>query len=244
MRPQLYLPDMDKRYLIDQIGRFVEIYDRKLKSIFDNIGTEAEDHGNNFFERIMQNTYHPDAIDPADIAEEAMDRSIEHWDLLNHGKYVLISSWHVALYEAFEQQLRCYLYKELSHEFRLTINHLFSRFEDQKKILIFYGVDFSSLKGLKEIDHLRLVCNVIKHGEGSSAEELRKKRPDIIKKYDDTELLELYGSSLLEEVLAISGNTLKEYGKAIEDFWGSFPERSFCEKPERLLEYLNKQFRK
>jgi len=227
--------------LIDQICRFVEIYDLKLKSIFDNIDNEAEEYGNNFFERIMQNTYHPDAIDPAGIAEKAMDRSIEHYNLLNHGRYVLLSSWHVVLYEAFEQQLRCYLHKELSHEFRLTINHLFSRLEEIKKILIFYGVDFSSLKGLKEIDHLRLVCNVIKHGEGSSAEELRKKRPDIIKKYDEDELLELYGSSLLEEVLGISDNTLKEFGKAIKDFWESFPERSFCEKPENLLKYLNKQ---
>jgi len=43
MRPQLYLPDMNKRYLKDQIGRFVEIYNLKLKSVFDNIDTEAED---------------------------------------------------------------------------------------------------------------------------------------------------------------------------------------------------------
>lgn len=95
---------------------------------------------------------------------------------------------------------------------------------------------------MKEINHLRLVCNVIKHGEGSSAEDLRKKRPDIIIKHDEIELLELYGSSLLEEVLAITDNTLKEFGKAIKDFWESFPERSFCENPEKLLEYLYKQF--
>ena len=244
MRPQLYLPDMNKRYLIDQIGRFVEIYNLKLKSIFDNIDTEAEAHGNSFYEGVMQNSYHPDAIDPADIAEEAMDRAIEHWDLLNHGRYVLLSSWHVALYEAFEQQLRWYLFNELSHEFRITINHVFSRFAELKKILILYGVDFSSLKGLKQIDHLRLVCNVVKHGEGSSAIELRKKRPDLIKTYDDIELLELYGSSLLEEVLSISDKTLKEFGKAIQDFWDSFPERSFCEKSEKLLKLINKQFSK
>jgi hypothetical protein len=235
---------MDKQYLKKQIGRFVEIYTLKLKSVFDNIDTEAEEHGNRFFEDVMQNSFHPHAIDPADIAEEAMDRTFEHWDLLNHGRYVLLSSWHVALYEAFEQQLRCYLFKELSHEFRITINHIFSRFDGLKKLLVLYGVDFSSLKGLKQIDHLRLVCNVVKHGEGSSANELRKKRSDLIKTYDDIELLELYGSSLLDEVLAINDTTLKEFGKAIEGFWDSFPERSFCEEPDKLLEFINKKVKK
>ncbi len=227
-----------------QIGRFVEVYNLKLKSVFDKIDSEAEEHGNDYFEGVMQNTYHPDAIDPADIAEEAMDRSVEHWDLLNHGRYVLLSSWHVALYEAFEQQLRLFLYKELSHDYHIKLNHIFSRFADMKKILIFYDVDFSSLNGLKRIDQLRLVCNVVKHGEGSSAEELRKKRPDLIKKHDDIELLELYGSSLLEEVLSITDKSLNEFGKAIEDFWDSFPERSFCEKSEELVKFINKRLRK
>jgi hypothetical protein len=113
-----------------------------------------------------------------------------------------------------------------------------------KKILVFYDVDFGSLKGLKLIDQLRLVCNVVKHGEGSSAEKLRRKRPDLIKSHNNTELLELYGSSLLDEVLSISDDSLKEFGKAIESFWDSFPERSYCEKPDEFVEYMNKRIGK
>jgi hypothetical protein len=231
---------MDKQYLKDQIGRFVDIYNLKLKLVFDNIDDEAEEYGNNFFEEAQQYS-HPDSIDPSYIAEEAMDRASNHWDLLNHGRYVLLASWHVALYEAFEQQVRSYLLKELSHDFRVTIKHIVSRFDDMKKLLILYGVDLGSLKGLKEIDHLRLVCNVVKHGEGGSANELRKKRPDLIKTHDDIELLELYGSSLLDEALAISEETLIEFGKAIEDFWNSFPERSFCEAPDKLMNLIRKK---
>lgn len=88
MKPQLYLPDMNKKYLKNQIGRFVDIYFLKLKSVFENNNTEAEEYGDSFFEGAMQKSAYPEAIDPADIAEEAMNRASEHWDLLNHGRYV------------------------------------------------------------------------------------------------------------------------------------------------------------
>jgi len=231
---------MNKKYLKYQIGQFVDLFLLKLKPVFDNIDTEAEEHGNNYFNDTQHYSY-SEYIDPADLAEQAMDQTIKHYEFLNLGRYVLIASWHVALFEAFEQQVRNFLYKELLHSFRLSINHVFSRLNDLKKILAFYCVDLRSLKGLKKIDHLRLVCNVIKHGEGESANELRKKRSDLIKSFDNVELLELYGSSLLDEVLNIDEDTLKEFGNAIESFWDSFPERSFCESPDKLLEHLNKK---
>ena len=189
MEPQLYLPDMDKKYLIEQISQFVDLFILKLNPVFNNIDEEAEEHGNDFFNNVG-GYGDPGSIDPGDYAEEAMDRAFKHWEFLNHGKYVLLASWHVALYEAFEQQLRNYLYKELRHNFDLSINHVFSRFNDMKKILFLYQIELSALKGLKQIDHLRLLCNVIKHGEGGSANELRKKRPELIKMVDDIELLD------------------------------------------------------
>ena len=231
---------MNKQYLKDQIGRFVAIYELKLKPVFDNIDIEAEEHGNKFFEEALQYS-HPDAIDRSDIAEAAMDRAYKHWDLLNHGKYVLLASWHVALYEAFEQQVRSYLFKELSHDYRFELRQFLSKFKDFKKVFLLYGVDLKSLQGLKQIEQLGLLCNVIKHGDGNSAIELRRKRPDLFKMIDDAELLDIFGSSLLEEALAISEATLIQFGKEIEAFWDSFPERSFCDETDKLMELLNKQ---
>jgi len=242
LRLQLYLPDMARKYYKYQIGQFVDLFLLKLEPVFENIDAEAEEHGNNYFDD-SQYSY-PEYIDPGDLAEQAMDQAIKHYEFLSLGKYVLIASWHVALFEAFEQQVRYFIHKELSHNYRLSINQVFSRFDNLKKILVFYCVDLSTLRGLKEIDHLRLLSNVIKHGEGESANELRRKRPDLIKSYDDVELLELYGSSLLEEVLTINQDTLKDFGKAIEQFWDSFPERSYCDSPEKLLEYLDKKLKK
>jgi len=230
---------MNKKYLQDQISQFVDLFILKLNPVFENIDEEAEEHGNKFFNNAGGHG-DPESIDPGDYAEEAMDRSIEHWEFLNHGRYVLLASWHVALYEAFEQQLRRYLYRELSHDFNLTINHVFSKFNDMKKVLFLYQIDLSSLKGLKQIDHLRLLCNVIKHGEGESANDLRKKRPDLIKTHDDIDLLDLYESRLLEDVLEISEKTLDESGNTVKEFWGSFPERSFCKERNNLLVLINK----
>ena len=230
---------MDRRYLQYQISQFVDLFILKLVPVFENIDAEAEEYGNKFF----NNSYgysNPESIDPGKHADKAMEHAIKHWEFLKHGRYVLIASWHVALYEAFEQQLRSYLYRELSHNYNLTIINVSSKFDELKKILFLYQIDIDSLKGLKQIDQLRLLCNVIKHGEGTSAENLRKKRPDIIKTQGDIELLKLYDSSLLNEVLEISDRTLIEFGNAIKDFWHSFPERSFCKEPNKLLNILNK----
>ena len=232
---------MDKEYYKNQIGRFVAVYKLKLNTVFDNMDIEANEHGNSFFNQVLQHS-HPDyQIDPSDIADEAMNRSIDHWDLLNHGRYVLLASWHVALYEAFEQQVRLFLIKEISHDYRFMNGIFVSRLKDFKTIFVLYGVNLNSVKGLKQIDHLRLLCNVVKHGEGYSADELRKKRPDLIKTMEETELLDLYGSSLLDESLAISVETLMGFGNAIEAFWDSFPERSFCTNTANLLRFLNKK---
>lgn len=241
MGAQLYLPEMDKEYFKHQIGRFVSVYKFKLNAVFDSMAMEANEHGNSFYNQAMQHYYPEYQIDPSDIAEEALNRSVEHWDLLNHGRYVLLASWHVALYEAFEQQVRLFLIKEISHDYRFKNGSFVSRLKDFKTIFVLYGVNLNSVKGLKKIDHLRLLCNVIKHGEGTSADELRKKRPGLIKTIEETELLDLYGSSLLDESLAISVETLMEFGNSIEDFWDSFPERSFCNNTENLLRFLNKK---
>lgn len=241
MDPQLYLPEMDKDYFKNQIGRFVEVYNLKLNAVFDDMNKEANEHGNSFFNQAMRHYYPDYQIDTSYIAEEAMNRSVEHWDLLNHGRYVLLASWHVALYEAFEQQVRLFLIKEISHDYRFKNGIFVSRLKDFKTIFALYGVNLNSVKGLKQIDQLRLLCNVIKHGEGTSADDLRKKRPELIKVIENTELLDLYGSSLLDESLAISVGTLMEFGNAIEDFWDSFPERSFCKNTEKLLRFLNKK---
>jgi len=241
LRLQLYLPNMDKEYFKYQIGQFVDLFLLKLEPVFDNIDAEAEEHGNNYFDGSQSDSEY---IDPGDLAEQAMDQTIKHYEFLSLGKYVLMASWHVALYEAFEQQVRYFIHKELSRNYRLSISQVFSRFDDLKKILVFYCVELGALKGLKEIDHLRLLANVIKHGEGESASELRKKRPDLIKAYDDLDLLELYGSSLLEKALNINQDTLKDFGSAIEQFWDSFPERSYCDCPEKLLEHIVKKIKK
>lgn len=110
----------------------------KLNPVFEKIGEESEERGNQFFNNACGHG-DPELIDPAGYIDEAMDHAIEHWEFLNHGRYVLIASWHVALYEAFEQQLRSYIYRELSHNYDLNINYLLSKFDDFKKILFLFS---------------------------------------------------------------------------------------------------------
>ena len=240
MKPQVYLPHDFRQHFISQIKRFVDIYSLKLKPVFTNIDIEAEEHANHFFKEALKYDYRDYSIELSDIADEAKDRAAKHWDMLNHGRYVLIASWHVALYEAFEQQMRSYLIRELKHDYQFESRYFFSYLKDFREIFSKYGVNLESIKGLEQIEQLGLLCNVIKHGDGGSAIQLREKRPDLIKTIDDIELLDFYGYSLFEEVLEIGEFTLMEFGNAIVSFWESFPERSFCDDTDSIKQLLKK----
>ena len=75
------------------------------------------------------------------------------------------------------------------------------------------------------------MCNVIKHGDGSSAKKLRDINPDLFKKPDlfnkESQMIELCKTTLLEETLNIDQNTLLCYKDALLSFWDSIPERNY-----------------
>ena len=74
---------------------------------------------------------------------------------------------------------------------------------------------------------MRLLCNVIKHGDGDSALELHGVNPSLFKIEDGFEHIDLYRTTLLEETLAIDTTTLKGFEDAIYKFWDELPERSY-----------------
>jgi hypothetical protein len=230
MKSQLYVPEDTRRYFQSQISSFAEIYSQKLMPAFENIEKEADKCENAFYNDRMSQPSCDDSVDPASIAEEARDIGIERYCFLKLGRYHLTAAWHVMLYEFWEQQIRSFLFREISKDKPTgAFNNFCRNFDEIEAQLKSHNVNIKNCLCWHKIDELRRLCNVIKHSGGSSLGPLRERNPALLKKSTvaEVELIELYRTSFLEEALNIDETTLQNYKDALLSFWEKIPERNY-----------------
>jgi hypothetical protein len=226
MKSHLYLPESTSNYLKLRISSYVDIFFEKLLPVFKNIEKEAEEHASFVFEDYTKN-YSPDwGIDIADISEKSFFKGLEYYSQIKLGEYNLISTWHVTLYQLWEQQVRLFLFKELSHTHKLEFKDFCTNIDGVKNTFKEHNLNLEDLQCWSKINELRVLCNVIKHGPGDSAEKLKIINPKLFKQGQNFIHIEVHNSTLIDETLDISGNTLKEYTEALLTFWDEIPERS------------------
>jgi len=207
MKSQLYLPEMTRRYLKSEISDFVDIFFKKLLPVFKDIDSDADKHAQNFFDNFMKQPASDDFSDPSIIAEQALDIGIEHYSYLKLGKYALIATWHATLYQVWEQQSRLFLFREMSHVYEFNLDSFCTNLSEIMEKYKFHNVGIKCFSCWPQINELRLLCNVIKHGGGGAAKCLRKIKPTLFKKEKDIDYMETYKTTLLEETLNINDIT-------------------------------------
>ncbi len=113
-------------------------------------------------------------------------------------------------------------------------NHIdFSAFctrgiEDIKEVFNEFGQDLERLNSWSKIEELRLLANVIKHGDGWSATKLKQLRSDYFDaESKSTDLLDLYKTTLGERVLNIDDSEHGIYCGAIIQFWDELPDELY-----------------
>jgi hypothetical protein len=228
---------MTRQYLKTQILSYVQIYFQKLLPVFRNIEIEAEELANDFYGDFMSQPTSDEYIDTSAIAEQAMDIGIAHYSYLSLGKYNLTATWHVTLSQLWEQQLRLFLFREMSHVYKLEFKTFCQTMNEIKNKFAFHNVHIETLKCWTKIYELRLLCNVIKHGLGDSGEKLQKINPTLFRKepvlFDKEKIIDYidtFNTTLLEETLSIDETTLQHYKEAVLSFWDEIPERSYSEE--------------
>jgi hypothetical protein len=234
MKSQLYVPEMTRRYPKSEIHSFVQIYFQKLLPVFKDIEAEADKLATDFYDDFMSQLAHDEYIDPASIAEQAFEMSIEHYSYLKLGKYSLTATWHATLYQLWEQQLRIFLFREMSHIYKLQFKSFCTTIGKIKEFFLFHNVDIERFVCWPKIDEVRFLCNVIKHGHGDSADKLRntnpslfKREPSLFDKEQVMDYMESYKTTLLEETLNIDETTLLQYRDILISFWDEIPERNY-----------------
>lgn len=176
--------------------------------------------------------FDPDRHDQADFVEKARDFGIGYWQTLNLMKCNTYMMTLATLYQVWKQQIRELSFREITRYHKLYSKGKEVQFKD-------FCTDFGHIKRLFSesdwppesalswdmINELRLVQNVIKHGDGTAAEQLKKIQPDYFRDVSGTLIMDLYSSTLNEIALSIPDTTIDRYRDALIDFWKYMPEQ-------------------
>lgn len=228
MKKRLWL---DNRYVEIQCKPYdylVQVYQTKFANLFDDLENESDKVANEYFECLGQQ-YSPDEVDMDYLVDASFNKGLEHFEMTRLAEYNMTLMWFATMYQFWEQQVRHYLYLEggyrMQSENPIAFKNFCNNIHNIKKEFLKYEYEIEKLACWKDINELRLLANVIKHGEGSASEELKKLRPDFF--YDeflDANVFDLYGTSLNEKTLVLNEKQLLIYKGALQAFWSELLE--------------------
>lgn len=231
----VYLPNFKRDFYKEQLSTFVTTYFEKLSPVFDKIEEEATKKAEEEYERIGMN-FDPDRSDPAEMAQQAEDFGQRYWENSNLMRYNTKLMTISTFYQIWEQQVRKLLYEELTRHHSLIDKHgneiSFSKFgtrgiDQIKEVFSQCGVVLEQLTSWGKIDELRLLQNVIKHGDGKAAEKLEGIRPTYFRRVGNTKVMDLYLTTLGDLVLDVDDDELNIYLDSLLEFWDDLPERMY-----------------
>jgi hypothetical protein len=163
--------------------------DHFLEEVLPGLGSptqRASAAANEYFNRIgSQPASDDEDVDMADVADAAMRIEESVYDRLLSARQIMLNLFTAGLYHLVEQQLTdaC---QESRHygiappdDTQLEVVKLW--------YLRHFDLDLSSLSSWGLLNELRHAANTIKHGEGESSEQLRKKRREAFRNpcFDD-----------------------------------------------------------
>lgn len=211
---------------------FIDTYTNKIAPQFLNIENEAEKISEEYYDESGK-YFNPEYDDPGEYAKLAWEKGMDYYEGISLMKYNTRMMWISTVYQFWEQQVRRFLYDEISHTHEFCDNKgNESDYKDFctngingiKKLFLWFDYDLERQNSWKEINELRLLTNVIKHGDGWSAEQLQKLKPEYFQDELQINRLELFKTTLNDEVLNIGQEDFVRYCKSLIEFWDEIPE--------------------
>lgn len=251
----LYLPPSLKEDYIRIFDVLADNHARIYKAVYEKLKTHTDDVANEFkeeAERMLNGSFHPEYSDYGDFMESVRDYVLNRLDeqFLMYYQFELMSLSN--LYQVFEQQLRQWLFKEMTHNENQSINQVKFYLENDKGEDV-YGEFYSNFKRLtdllaelkltfedwfgeelivhtdiwKTIRECNLLSNTYKHGSGLSAKNLYTLYPQYFEKVNKTRLMDLYRTTNLERVLDVNKISFEKYCNNMKEFWGNMKEHQY-----------------
>lgn len=210
---------------------YVEQARIRLLSQFNNMEEEATSAAEELLECASQ-VFDPDLHDEADLYESANDKGIEFYQLLSDMQERTRLSVIAGMYHEWDKKLREWITGELrgwAHGrnvarsiWKAEINSVFDLF-------LVFDFDVRAMAGYREIDALRLVVNVFKHGVGNSLDELKEKYPEFfpdplcVGGRDHFRFLDHTNMKVMDK-------HLEQFSLAILEFWHAVPKEMWIKQ--------------
>ncbi len=223
IRNNMYWAYQIKVDFIPGIDFFSRCLEEKIVPAFDSIENEADAVEREAFEN--QSDYiDPENYDPADAAENAFERGLEYYQWMKGTLQGVINLFTAGLYHLLEQQLLLFYRQEL-----LSIdeknNMSLLEFNKAKSRLLTHGINIENFESWLKIDELRLVANTVKHADGSSAQNLQSRRPDLFSRSVTTSIMNSnitlgpVFTPLTGDSVYITQSEFKKYVSSVKKFW-------------------------
>jgi len=211
-----------------QLRATVEVLEKRLLPAFAGIEQEAEKASEEAWDAFMSMPGTGDE-DPGDFAEAAEQAGVSRYMLLDSIRQGMVNLFAAALYHAFEQQVMLFLRREVLDPTEENDARFF-RMEEFQKRLKAVGVSVAALSSWPTIEELERVANTVKHGEGRSARELHKLRPDMFE-HPKVDLGPAFRNAtprvfqpLAGEDLYVSLQDVQQYRDGLVRFWTELSE--------------------
>lgn len=239
---QLYLYRKLRERFQKPYDYYLDVYFNKVVLVFNNLEEEADEIAQSHYEELGQ-YFNPDIHDESDFADSAFEKGLEYYEAVSLIKYNSKLMWFSTMYQFWEQQVRKFLYDEIKQS-GITLcnekgqeidfkNYCSHGIKGIKREFKHFGYDIEKMERWSDIDELRLLANVIKHGDGGAATSLEELRPEFFRsEITEYNLMKSYRTVLNEQVLNVNDTELIKYKEALQSFWEELPERLYCEVEE------------
>ena len=231
-KSSIYLSYQQKSLFKKEIYEMSNIFHEKL---FSSLNGDYQKELNEYEQSLLSELKPTPIVDrEGNLCDYEFDLSeiegkiAERYYLLCTTRYRVIAMWICCLCEVWEQQLQLFLKLEKQNG-DLLDNYKLEWWKQVKRAYLEYGIDFEKFSSWQKLKELRLLVNVIKHGEGDSKKDLQKERPDLFL-INNTDRFSLYHSSLICPTLNLSEKDIDSFANVIIEFWECFPSNTYLSK--------------
>ena len=224
------------RLLAGPLIAFREYALRDVLPTFGNLDARAEQVADEYFNRIgSQPAGEYEDVNMADVADAAQSQSYSWWEMMTSLRQTMLNLMTAGLFHLIEQQLAT-----------LSRDGVFDSPVRDTKISIVaawyleeLNVSLESMPSWSAVNEMRLVANTVKHGEGSSARDLRAINPTLFTNPAYAEFLRREGVDPSENVrhavaAPLSGDDFFVTEEALQGY-AAGAEAFFLEIAEELL---------